>query len=536
MSITKVEMQVIDDKLLIDSILNVMNPNEAESLRGQGEPNLVDIAPAVSSLILSFKGIGRIENLVGFDNLVKLCLDNNSVEDMSPVGALVKLQWLDMSFNKIRKIQGLEALSDLRDLSLYCNKITVIEGLDKCKNLECLSLGSNRIANTDQLIKLRQIKSLKMLAIAGNPVMQDPECVSVTLAYVETLAYLDYALVEPVDRHNAKEAYHDELIDVEEKEGVLMEKISRDATTAEYKIYLSKAGCLYAYIIFDDMVDGDTDLDKLRHLPGVKDLVETFRQNFKTLSETYLKTALEKYEVRTREVAAFTAEISSVREKDDAQSTSLIDKFNAKNKELVLLLTKETPKEPYSVAEVSRMVEALSSELDVVCDELMSLEMRQVEKFDALVDDFDNRLNEGKNVVLEMQTSFFRAVEALEDKFSQDVAALIVDLMGRLAREELAEDFLDDEAMTLLMDKESCMGVLSLSHDVHIGRILKLEDQARNNETKSYAETVQGFMSAERIRNRNRVLEIHDYCRSAKVNMQALLVADDEEADGEDAQ
>jgi len=53
-----------------------------------------------------------------------------------------------------------------------------------------------------------------------------------------------------------------------------------------------------------------------------------------------------------------------------------------------------------------------------------------------------------------MQQTFFRAIEAMEEKFFTDVAALIVDLMSRLAREELSEDYLDDEAMTLLMDKE----------------------------------------------------------------------------------
>ena len=50
---------------------------------------------------------------------------------------------------------------------------------------ECLSIGNNRIANIDQLIKLRQIKSLKMLAIAGNPVTQDAECNAIILSYLD---------------------------------------------------------------------------------------------------------------------------------------------------------------------------------------------------------------------------------------------------------------------------------------------------------------------------------------------------------------
>jgi hypothetical protein len=79
----------------------------------------------------------------------------------------------------------------------------------------------------------------------------------------------------------------------------------------------------------------------------------------------------------------------------------------------------------------------------------------------------------------------------MEDNFSQNIITLINDLMGRLAREELAEDYLDDEAMTLLMDKETCMGIVSLSHDMHIGKILKHEDEARNSEIKRFTHDVQ---------------------------------------------
>ena len=95
-----------------------------------------------------------------------------------------------------------------------------------------------------------------------------------------------------------------------------------------------------------------------------------------------------------------------------------------------------------------------------------------MEKFDALVDHFENRLTEFKIVSLECQTGFFRNIEELEEKFSTGSKAVAQDLMDRLAREELAEDFMDDEAMMLITDRESCMQLFSASHDMHIGRIL----------------------------------------------------------------
>ena len=209
-----VEMQVIDDKLLVDAVLDEKPSQEAEAIRADGDPSLVELAPDVSSLILSFKKIGRIENLVGFENLTKLCLDNNNIEEIMNLGTLTSLKWLDLSFNKIRKIIGLENLTELTDLSLCSNKLTLIEGLENCKKLECLSLGNNRIASVDQIIKLRDMKSLKMLTIVGNPVMNDSENRVITLAYLESLEYLDHALIEKQARHAAGEAYHDELLDV----------------------------------------------------------------------------------------------------------------------------------------------------------------------------------------------------------------------------------------------------------------------------------------------------------------------------------
>jgi len=77
------------------------------------------------------------------------------------------------------------------------------------------------------------------------------------------------------------------------------------------------------------------------------------------------------------------------------------------------------------------------------------------------------------------------------------------------------------------------MGVLGLSHDMHIGRILKQEDEARSGAIKAYTQDVQGRMAADRDRNRHRVLEIHEFGRAARQNMNALLVLDEDEAEEE---
>jgi Leucine-rich repeat (LRR) protein len=188
----KVEIQVIEDKLLLEGVLDEKLVKENDLSRINGEFNLVELAPTVQSLSLSFKRIGRIENLVGFDNLVKLCLDNNFIEEINNIGHLVNLKWLDLSFNKIKKIQGLETLTQLEDLSLYSNKISIIEGLEKCTNLQCLSLGNNRIDSLEQIIRFRQLKSLRMLTLSDNPISNNNvDYRNYVMAYVDTIKYLD---------------------------------------------------------------------------------------------------------------------------------------------------------------------------------------------------------------------------------------------------------------------------------------------------------------------------------------------------------
>jgi len=145
-------------------------------------------------------------------------------------------------------------------------------------------------------------------------------------------------------------------------------------------------------------------------------------------------------------------------------------------------------------------------------------------------DEFDNKLMEMKNFALEGQQVFFRAVEELEDKFSGGIRLLVQDLVERLANEELAEDYLDDEAMSLIVDKDSCMGLVNASHDAHVGKIMKREDDARNLETKRYQDMIAGHISAERARNRDRVLQIHQFCQSSKGLSNALLIVDEDDA------
>uniref|UniRef100_A0A183EFL0 Protein phosphatase 1 regulatory subunit 22 n=1 Tax=Gongylonema pulchrum TaxID=637853 RepID=A0A183EFL0_9BILA len=76
----------------------------------------------------------RIKKIEGLSGLVISNLDE-----------LVNLEYLDMSYNRIKKIEGLSGLVNLRRLYLVHNKIDEIAGLESLTKLELLELGDNRI-------------------------------------------------------------------------------------------------------------------------------------------------------------------------------------------------------------------------------------------------------------------------------------------------------------------------------------------------------------------------------------------------------
>lgn len=69
------------------------------------------------------------------------------------------LRTLDLSFNRIRKIENLDRLLNLKKLFLPANKIAKIENLDQLVNLELLELGDNKIRVFLHLLFARTVSS-----------------------------------------------------------------------------------------------------------------------------------------------------------------------------------------------------------------------------------------------------------------------------------------------------------------------------------------------------------------------------------------
>ncbi len=75
------------------------------------------------------------------------------------------LKKLDLSFNKLLRIENLDCLPSLRDLNLSYNRISYIENLSKLPSLRVLILDHNKI---QRLEGLKLLRKLEILSVTGN--------------------------------------------------------------------------------------------------------------------------------------------------------------------------------------------------------------------------------------------------------------------------------------------------------------------------------------------------------------------------------
>mmetsp|Transcript_11351 Transcript_11351/g.39436 ORF Transcript_11351/g.39436 Transcript_11351/m.39436 type:complete len:311 (+) Transcript_11351:55-987(+) len=276
------EVAVIDDEVITAALLSGAGadgskaPRSAQNAGSASPPGLADLVAGAATLKLSFKNVRDIDNLIGFQNLTKLCLDNNIIRGIANLDHLVNLTWLDLSFNCISKMAGLSKLSKLTDLSLFNNQIAEIDGLEHCRDLQCLSLGNNQIAALDSVVKLRAFKKLQLLNLEGNPVSKEGEYRMYVLAYLHDLTYFDFSMVLKAETVAAREQYQDELLDVEEKEALEEEKHSRDLAAKKHTAKLVEANLAVVETVFSDMFAAD-DSAALRALPGFGDPLQSFQ-------------------------------------------------------------------------------------------------------------------------------------------------------------------------------------------------------------------------------------------------------------------
>eukprot|EP00742_Colponemidia_sp_Colp-10_P002037 GILJ01002175.1.p1 GENE.GILJ01002175.1~~GILJ01002175.1.p1 ORF type:complete len:594 (+),score=122.23 GILJ01002175.1:50-1783(+) len=475
-----------------------------------------------SGLRLSFRNILNIENLTGLTSLVKLQLDNNIIHEIRGLDTLVNLTWLDLSYNNIRKISGLDNLTKLADLSLKNNQITIIEGMDNLVNLNVLSIGNNQIREYQKGIAyLRRFKHLRAVSLAGNPFCSDIDWQAHVLAYLRNLMFLDWVRIKDSDVTAAREQYQVELREIEEKERI--EDSQQDAQQLESGEYqrLLKAHLKGVHMLWDDLVKEDTDLNKLRSLPGgeVKILIDDYHDKFYSIVEHMKGDVFLKLDAKQRERSKMENKKSEYLHATEAKSIEMIQSFEAGKKKTFRHLEKN--RSSLREADLHGSIQPLKEDINRLHDELLSMELSQSEHFSSLNDEFEVAWGDIKNSVLDVIYNEFRMLEELENNFSEAVKKVATDALDRFTNEAVTADAeeLTDDALALLHDRDQLFQAVSNSHENHIGKILSAEDAMREQEQQEFTLLVQDLQNKEFERNRERVLEVHRFTERTKQDL-----------------
>jgi len=497
-----VEPAVIDESLLKHCIEEQGPTGEAGKLAKKDEIEYKD----VKELRLDFKNVLKIDNLWGFKGLVKLQLDNNIIEKIEGLTSLSNLRWLDLSFNNIELIEGMDQLTQLRDLSLFNNRIEKIGNMDNLKELQVLSIGNNKLENLEELLYLRRFQNLNTLNVHGNPLCNQSEYHNYIVAHLPNLVYLDYRLVDNAKREDAIETYKDSIDELVHDEMVVeRKKTEEDEKMAELIIYKEAyVDDLNGPALFDSMFDEDAEAEKLLQLPGVSELVASYKEKFIVICKKIFEFGLKERIKRKAEVDSFFTALYTGVENNLLGSVKHITEFDTtKTKVLAELLTIGD----FEIIE--RQLADISNKVTQLWDVLMGLEMQLVDQLEDSIKDFERSMTDMVGGFVEQVQDLVSQLRDLESNHHEKLSDVAVVTLEKLMKNELEEEIPDDVRM-LFVDRDTIMNAVSSSHDAHSFRIDNKEDDMITRVNTNVQSMIETIHSDEVKRNRSRVMEINN--------------------------
>lgn len=456
----------------------------------------------VDWLKLSFKNIVRIENLVGFVALQKLQLDNNHIRKIENLDHLTNLTWLDLSFNQIVKIEGIDTLTKLTDLCLTHNEIKKLEGISNLENLEIFSCANNEISLTDELQTLRKFERLRVVNFQNNPVCKDPEYQPVLLAFLKHLKYLDFRLVDDAKVQSAKEQYFSDLQQLTIDEAQEAQAKKREEEEAETNALYARANMPGVETLFKTMQAEDMEGEKLKLFSEFEDPLADFQDDFKDAWESFKVAMLDLYDQKVDEKKKFDLNYFGAIEAVDQQSKKMIADYKMLKKRTNTKLEEGT-----SGPEREELLSELHGRTEELREHLLELEMFQVEQYEDLIMQFEDKYGSIRSKTLDETRQFFEKMRDMQNVYFEKVQERAKDLLTKYAAGEVLN--LPDEAQQVLADKDAFMtGVVTGSHEFKISKIDGKDEEITKRENANYSSMVDSILAAEKERSRTRTDDV----------------------------
>lgn len=139
--------------------------------------NLDVSAPAATCMLFGPRSvtthadISRMNIVQEYTGLKTLYLEQNAIDTIENVDALVELRCLYLARNALTRIGiGLQCLQQLDTLDLSENYITNVDGLSCLPKLSTLNLSGNKLRRAENVAHLAGVPSLTSLDLANNAI------------------------------------------------------------------------------------------------------------------------------------------------------------------------------------------------------------------------------------------------------------------------------------------------------------------------------------------------------------------------------
>ncbi|XP_030231369.1 dynein regulatory complex subunit 3 isoform X2 [Gadus morhua] len=431
----------------------------------------------------------------------------------------LRLEYKNLSFNNIEKIEGLETLTKLEDLTFYNNKISCIENMDTLNNLTFFAIGNNCLGQLDNVIYLRRFKNLHTLNLAGNPLAQEANYKLFIAAYLSDLAYLDYRLLNGETKKQAFAKYQYAIEEIRHNELQTLK-----ATEAEQKRQEELQQHQEAFVenlngseLFDSMFAQDPEAQKLNQLPGVADLVQTFKPQLVGLCIQMFQSGFAEQKLREAEVKAFLEVLQeAVREKQQ-RSAQLVSDFEKHRKKRILDL-----KQVEDAAKEEAQVNQYMTEIKTLCDSCLLLELQLVDQLEEIIKDFERNITDMVGSFIETVQGIFAQCRDLENHLHEEIKDIAMATLEKVAKNEV-EDDLPDDVRALFVDKETVMNAVGASHDSHMLRIDNREDKLVTRINAWMMNLIKKIQDEEVWRNRKCISEIQYFIQHLRNQLEEVL-------------
>lgn len=240
----------------------VVGANEILDLRNFNDPNLL---PKLEELAVVRNNFSEMPNVFQLPTLAKVDFRLNQIKKLDNVQFSQCLKHLCLANNNISDIEPLGRLTELEHLNLNANKIDCIpESFANLTRLETLSICSNNLTNIDILLKLQR---LNKLALVFNKLKELPENLEAWAQCLEMLYLSKNALLTRFD--SVCSLTNLKYLAIEQHKGIPLppaESFRKLQNLETLKLKFMRAAD-------DDDDHPMADMDSIRSLPSLRHLI-----------------------------------------------------------------------------------------------------------------------------------------------------------------------------------------------------------------------------------------------------------------------